>query len=391
MAAESAQEFEALEAQAATLLESFKRAGYERVAPSIIQPAEIFLDQIGEAIRGRSYVFTDLNGVELCLRPDLTVPVSRLYLERHPLADTEARYCYNGPAFRFQPSGGDRTHPREFRQAGIECFGVADRDSADVEIVMGAVEAVRSVDMKEFTLRFGDIAMFYALIEALDLPERWRLKLRHYFWRRSAFYGLLAQLAKGEPPESAGPVDDLAMQLPEQPERAEAEVAVYLDDQNLPLTGNRALAEITARLLDHAADLRAEPLPQEAATIIDSYLAVSGRPLKAADRIAVIAKGAGIDFGPALDGLVSRFERLRDGGLDPEACNFATEFGRDLEYYSGLVFQIEAGADKEAVNVAGGGRYDGLLAALGAPREVPAVGCAVHTERLLASRGGLSR
>ena len=84
MAAESAKEFEALEAQATTLLDLFRRAGYEQVAPSIIQPADIFLDQIGEAIRSRTYVFTDLAGDELCLRPDLTVPVSRLYLERHP-------------------------------------------------------------------------------------------------------------------------------------------------------------------------------------------------------------------------------------------------------------------------------------------------------------------
>ncbi|MEZ0281578.1 ATP phosphoribosyltransferase regulatory subunit, partial [Methyloceanibacter sp.] len=128
MAAESAREFEALEAQAATLLEMFRKGGYEQVAPSIIQPADVLLDQIGEAIRGRTYVFTDLTGAELCLRPDLTVPVSRLYLERHPRADTPARYCYNGPAFRFQPKGASGTHPREFRQAGIECFGVADRD-----------------------------------------------------------------------------------------------------------------------------------------------------------------------------------------------------------------------------------------------------------------------
>jgi len=63
---------------------------------------------------------------------------------------------------------------------------------------------------------------------------------------------------------------------------------------------------------------------------------------------------------------------------------FATEFGRDFEYYSGLVFQIEApGNGTEPV--AGGGRYDGLLEALGAPREVPAVGAAIHTERLLAA------
>ncbi|HYH70584.1 MAG TPA: ATP phosphoribosyltransferase regulatory subunit, partial [Methyloceanibacter sp.] len=60
MTAESAQRFEALEAQAASLVDVFKRAGYEQVAPSVIQPADVFLDQIGERIRSRTYVFTDL-------------------------------------------------------------------------------------------------------------------------------------------------------------------------------------------------------------------------------------------------------------------------------------------------------------------------------------------
>src|SRR6185503_3566074 len=171
MAAESARKFEALEAQAATLLEMFRTGGYEQVAPSIIQPADVLLDQIGEAIRGRTYVFTDLSGEELCLRPDLTVPVSRLYLERHPRADAPARYCYNGPAFRFQPKGASGTHPREFRQAGIECFGVADRDSADAEVVLLVADAVKSAGLKQFNFRFGDIALFYALLDALSLPD----------------------------------------------------------------------------------------------------------------------------------------------------------------------------------------------------------------------------
>ena len=134
-------------------------------------------------------------------RPDLTVPVSRLYLERHPKADTPARYCYNGPAFRFQPQGDNQAHPREFRQAGIECFGESDKESADVEIVLLAVEAVRSAGLKNFSLRFGDIALFYALLDALSLPERWRLKLRHYFWRPQAFHALLARLATRRAPE----------------------------------------------------------------------------------------------------------------------------------------------------------------------------------------------
>ncbi|MBC8013553.1 MAG: ATP phosphoribosyltransferase regulatory subunit [Methyloceanibacter sp.] len=384
MAAESAKEFEALEAQAATLLDTFRRAGYEQVAPSIIQPADIFLDRIGESVRSRTYVFTDLAGDELCLRPDLTVPVSRLYLERHPNADTPARYCYNGPAFRFQPQGDNQAHPREFRQAGIECFGESDKDHADVEVVLLAIEAVRRAGLKEFRLRFGDIALFYALLDALSLPERWRLKLRHYFWRPPAFHALLARLARGERPNGEGPVMALADGLAGlSTEQAEERVAAYLEGRGLPLSGNRTLGEITARLLDHAADLKADPLRKEVATVIDYYLAVSGPPKEAAKRIAMIANGAGIDLGPALYAYTRRFERLEESGVDLGQAIFATEFGRNLEYYSGLVFQIEVAGVDDAI--AGGGRYDGLLSYLGAPRDVPAIGSAIHTERLLAA------
>ena len=386
MPAESAQRFEALEAQAAALVDVFKAAGYEQVAPSVIQPADVFLDQIGERIRSRTYVFTDLAGEELCLRPDLTVPVSRLYLERHPNADVGARFCYNGPAFRFQPSEATQVHPREFRQAGIECFGVRDRESADVEVVLLAVEAVRAAGLNSFSLRFGDIALFYALLDALELPERWRLKLRHYFWRPPVFHALLAKLAKGERPQENGPVTALALKLGgESTERAEQLVASYLDSEGLPLAGNRALSEITARLLDLAADLRSDPLRKEVATVIDYYLAISAPPKEAADRIAMIAKGAGIDLRAALDATVRRFQRLEEAGIDLGRATFATEFGRDLEYYTGLVFQIEAEAQRDMEPIAGGGRYDALLAHVGAPRDVPAVGSAIHTQRLLAA------
>lgn len=389
MAAESARQFEALEAQAATLVETFRAAGYEQVAPSIIQPADIFLDQIGEALRGRTYVFTDLAGEELCLRPDLTVPVSRLYLERHPEADTPARYCYNGPAFRFQPRQVSATHPREFRQAGIESFGVADKESADVETVRLAVEAVRRAGLRDVTLRFGDIALFYALLDALALPERWRLKLRHYFWRPPQFRALLSSLAKGEKPNGNGEVAGLAATLgADDPAQAEELVANYLEAKGLPLAGNRTLGEIAARLIDHAADLNAEPLAKEVATIIDYYLAVDAEPRAAIERIAMIGKGAGLDLGPSLYVLARRFERMEEAGIDLSRARFATEFGRDLEYYSGLVFQVDAPGGDDASTVAGGGRYDGLLQSLGAPREVPAVGAAIHTERLLAAVGG---
>ena len=161
-------------------------------------------------MRSRTYVFTDLAGDELCLRPDLTVPVSRLYLERHPRPIGRRAIAITARPSAFSRAATISAHPREFRQAGIECFGEADRESADVEIVLLAVEAVRGAGLKDFRLRFGDLALFYALLDALALPERWRLKLRHYFWRPDAFHALLARLAKGERPNGDGQVMALA-------------------------------------------------------------------------------------------------------------------------------------------------------------------------------------
>src|SRR5947208_2834583 len=67
-------------AWADTLLLSFAQAGYVRAEPAILQPAEPFLDLSGEDIRKSLYLTTDLSGEELCLRPDLTIPVARDYL-----------------------------------------------------------------------------------------------------------------------------------------------------------------------------------------------------------------------------------------------------------------------------------------------------------------------
>jgi ATP phosphoribosyltransferase regulatory subunit len=85
--------------RALALLALFERAGYTPVAPAILQPAEPFLDLSGEDIRKRMYLTTDPQGRELCLRPDLTIPVSRDYLAS-PAAGKPQGFCYLGPVFR---------------------------------------------------------------------------------------------------------------------------------------------------------------------------------------------------------------------------------------------------------------------------------------------------
>src|SRR6202051_5068125 len=87
------------DATAQALVASFERAGYGRVEPAILQPAEPFLDLSGEDIRKRMYLTADPQGHELCLRPDLTIPVSRDYLAS-AAGGKPAGVCYLGQVFR---------------------------------------------------------------------------------------------------------------------------------------------------------------------------------------------------------------------------------------------------------------------------------------------------
>ncbi len=84
------------DARADALVGAYERAGYRRVVPPILQPAEPFLDLSGEDIRRSMYLTADAEGRELCLRPDLTIPVSCDYLAS-PGAGSPQGFCYLGP------------------------------------------------------------------------------------------------------------------------------------------------------------------------------------------------------------------------------------------------------------------------------------------------------
>src|SRR5258707_14461823 len=153
------------------LLLSFAQAGYVHTEPDILQPAEPFLDLSGEDIGKSMYLTTDPGGEELCLRPDLTIPVARDYLAS-PYAGQPARFCYLGPVFRYHHG-----RPSEFLQAGIESFGRHDRAAADAEMLALALEATSAFGVSEVEIRTGDMALFIALIDALDLYPVWRRRL----------------------------------------------------------------------------------------------------------------------------------------------------------------------------------------------------------------------
>ena len=389
MVAETARKFESLEAQAQIIMQVFTEAGHEMVSPAVIQPANIYLDVIGETLRARSYVFTDPEGDELCLRPDLTVPTCRLHIERHRDADIEARYCYNGTAFRFQPEGADAAHPREFRQAGLESIGVQDRERAEAQTLALILEALQSVGLTQWRLRIGDLGLFRAILDSVSMPERWRKRLRHQFWRPDAFRAELHRLTTEPATAVAGLPEELMTKLDaDDPQAALGEVAAYLERQEIEVIGVRRLEEITESLLALATDARSEPLSADTANLIESYVGVTAPARAAGARLKDLMRDQGVDITEALDVYHRRLKLLADAGIDIAHADFSAEFGRTLEYYTGFVFEVVTTGLGEASPVAGGGRYDDMMRMCGAGKDQPAVGAAIHTERLLSAING---
>ena len=373
MTAEGAKEYEALEAQATSLITLFTSKGYEHVAPSFIQPASLFLDRIGETLRARTYFFTDPNGEELCLRPDLTLPVCRVFLERGA-AEGVAKFCYNGPAFRVQEKP-DPLRPREFQQAGIEHFGESGHD-ADLEVLALTIEAVRKSGVKSFTARVGHLGLFKALLNGLNIPPRWREKLGRAFWRHAAFARELATLSRTKGNE---------LPLPPPDALTEGGLLDHLEASGIPLVGLRRPAEIAQRLRDKAADAKEPPLAPEIVRLIENYFRTRGDVATALRAVEALARQANIDLGDALEDARALFYGLK-ALAGPAPIVFEADFGRHFEYYTGMVFQIEIDSAGVAGQIAGGGRYDGLIHALSrGMHNIPAVGAALHTERLLAA------
>jgi ATP phosphoribosyltransferase regulatory subunit len=382
--AETAARFDRLEAQAQRLVAVFTAAGCEHVAPAIIQPAGLMLDVVGEDLRARSYVFTDQDGVELCLRPDLTVPTCRLYLERHPDARTPARYCYNGPAFRYRPLDAPRGNPREFRQAGIESYAHSDREASDVEVLRLSLDALANAGLVAPRLKIGDVGLISALLGALAIPERWRRRLRLQFWRTESFRAELKRLM--------GAHDAVAQRLPaslrarlDPADRAGAQavIARHLEEGGQEVQGSRTLEEVTDGVLAAIEDARSGPLTGEQAALIESAIAVAAPARQAMRRFEAAVRRPGLDLGAAFDTFERRLQMMASAGIDLDRITFAGDFGRKFEYYTGFVFEVEAENLGPGNPVAGGGRYDGLLQLVGAPHAVPAVGAAIYTERLL--------
>lgn len=361
-------------AQAEALLQTFVRAGYLHAHPPILQPAEPFLDLSGEDIRKSLYLTGDATGEELCLRPDLTIPVAREYLAS-TRAGAPAGFCYLGPVFRFRSGTAS-----EFNQAGVESFGRQDRAAADAEMLDLGLEAASAFGVTGLDIRTGDVALFTALIDALDLYPVWKRRLIKDFNRkvslaqdlqrltletgktRNEYEGVLAALAGSDRKAALALVTDL------------------MSIAGASNVGGRTVSEIADRFLEQST-LKGGALPRDALQLIERFLGIAGEPDDAAAQLRALASDAKLDLNAAIDQFESRTGFMATRGIDTKSIRFSTAFGRGLDYYTGFEFELHRKGNG-AEPLVGGGRYDGLLTRLGARDPIPAVGFSIWIEAL---------
>jgi len=360
--------------QAEALLQTFARAGYTHARPPILQPAEPFLDLSGEDIRKSLYLTTDVTGEELCLRPDLTIPVARDYLAS-ARAGAPAGFYYLGPVFRYR--GGSAS---EFNQAGVESFGRQDRAAADAEMLALGVEAAAAFGVTSLDIRTGDVALFAALIDALDLYPVWKRRLIKDFNRKISLAQDLQRLTL-ETGKTRNEYEGVLAALAGSDRKAA--LALVTDLMSIAGTSNvggRTVSEIADRFLEQST-LKGGALPRDALQLIERFLGIAGEPDDAAKQLRKLASDAKLDLSDAIDQFESRTKFMAARGIDIKSIRFSTAFGRGLDYYTGFEFELHAKGNG-AEPLVGGGRYDGLLTRLGARAPIPAVGFSIWIEAL---------
>jgi ATP phosphoribosyltransferase regulatory subunit len=366
-------------AWADALLLSFAQAGYIRAEPAILQPAEPFLDLSGEDIRKSLYLTTDGGGEELCLRPDLTIPVARDYLASSR-AGQPAGFSYLGPVFRYRHG-----RPSEFLQAGIESFGRQDRAAADAEMLALAIEAAAAFGLGDIEIRTGDVALFIAVIDALGLYPVWRRRLIKDFNRKISLADDIERLTLATAPGRNEYEGVLAALAGSDRKAALALVTDLMSIAGTTSLGGRSVSEIADRFLEQST-LKAGELPRDALKTIKRFLAISGDPADAVAQLRALAADAKLDISRTIDQFESRVGFMAARGIDTRRTRFSTSFGRGLDYYTGFEFELH-GRSNGVEPLVAGGRYDGLMTQLGSKTPIPAVGFSVWIETLIEAGG----
>jgi ATP phosphoribosyltransferase regulatory subunit len=281
-------------------------------------------------------------------------------------------YSYGGPVFRMRPNESG-----EFLQAGLESIGRTDVSAADAEILSVALDGLAQIGGPAPVVKLGDMGLLHALIDALGIAPAAKRRVIRAIVSGQGLASLAEPDASGQQ-EHAGLLAAIEGQAPQ---AAKAFVEDILSIAGIARVGGRSAGEIAERFLARAANRTG--LADEARVVLERYLTIAGDPDQAAGAVRALARDAGLSIDPALTTFEERTGFMAARGLDVSAFSFAATFARNIDYYTGFIFEVQDPRRSDGKPIVGGGRYDRLLEHLGAEAPIPAVGCSFWLDRIL--------
>ena len=338
------------------ILRSVKSNGFKYIElPSVIETNHI-VQRSGESFRKFIFSFIDQTGNELCLRPDLTIASCLRYLENN--LKGKEKIFYSGQAYRKTENKKDSIIRN---QIGFEIIGSQSEKIDDKEIINTSLKSLKNFKYSSGTITIGNVEIFNLLISKLDIPKRWKLRLSRHFWREDYFNDLLKRL------ETNSDVDPTIVEVDKK------RYLKMLQDNQSFIVANRTIKEILERFDKKIKDPRRPSRGRNISKIIRDFLKIKCPINKAAFELNKFFRKNKINL--VVD---QKYFPISKNKISKLNVFFSTSFGRQLEYYTGMVFKIDIRSKSRIINCCNGGRYDKLISDLGSKKQTPAVGAALN-------------
>ena len=338
------------------ILKSVRSKGFKYIELDSVIETNHIVERSGESFRRFIFSFNDQNGNELCLRPDLTITSCLKYLNDR--AKGTRKVFYNGQAFR---KTLNRTDPIIRNQIGFEIIGSKKEKEDDKKIIETALKSLSKINYTSRSLTIGNVEIFKLLLNKLDIPKRWRLRLQRHFWRENYFNELLKRL------ETNSDVDPTIVEIDKK------RYQQMLKQVQYKMIAGRSVNEILERFNYKIKDPRRAKKGKNVAKIIKEFLKINCSIDQAANKLNSFFRKNKINLR-----VESNYFPITKNKVSKLNIRYSASFGRQLEYYTGLVFKIEIKKKSKNINIINGGRYDNLIGDLGSNKKIPAVGAAVN-------------
>jgi histidyl-tRNA synthetase len=197
------EEMERRRAVEATLRDRVARWGYREVCTPEFEELELFTIRSGAAIVGEIYAFQDKGGRQMALRPEITAPVLRMFVNEAKVHPRPLRWFYFADCFRYERPQKGRY--RQFWQFGVELIG-ADTPRADAESILLADDLLRAAGIPS-DIHVGHLAPMKRLLADLEPDTQARAMA---FLDKRDFDGLGGFLDGIGRPDLEGRLRDLA-------------------------------------------------------------------------------------------------------------------------------------------------------------------------------------